>query len=71
MSTETWINEIKYHHGVSPAPPFLLTSPDVSYADAFKGKRAPLYKHIKEEKEHALTNLFFCTRPLCKCHYNF
>ena len=53
MSTETWTNKIKYHHGVSPAPPFLLTSPDVSYADALKGKRAPLYEYIEEEKEHA------------------
>jgi hypothetical protein len=71
MSTETWTNKTQYYHSISPSPPFLLTDPDVTYADAVKGKRAPLYKYIKEEQEHAQTHLFFYTCPFCKYHYTY
>jgi hypothetical protein len=71
MSTENQNINLKYHYGISPSPPFLLTDPNVTYADALKGKRAPLYEYIKEEQEHAQTHLFFCTRPFCKYHYTY
>jgi hypothetical protein len=38
MSTGNQNTNIKYHYGISPSPPFLLTDPNVTYADTLKGK---------------------------------